>query len=113
MLKSIPYYSPPRPGDIVLIAATPFVDWLREIDFARDPEFFKFYRYDLLPARSDHLDRWLWAKSRVVQIEGCVARLRSPTLGEANIPIHCLRVLESTALATSEGKKHAKTQTNR
>lgn len=76
-----------------MIATTPFINWLQKIDFQRDPEFFKRYRYDLLPDRPDSLDRWLWETSEVLEITGSRAKLKS-RLGIKEIPVHCLRVLE-------------------
>lgn len=92
--ESLDYYTPPQPGDTVVIAATPFVHWMYQQDKAKNPEYAKRYDYNHLPPRKDKLDKWLWATCTVVQSKPPMAVVKTDELGTRQLPIECLRILK-------------------
>ena len=89
-IKPFGYYDPPQVGDTVVIAATPFIVWLIELDKSQG---FGSYDYQRLPPRADKLDRWLWTAATVIKLKPPSATLKASGLGVKDIPISCLRVL--------------------
>lgn len=75
--KAMRYDATPETGDIVVIAATPFIDWLMWHDAAFNPGLRKIYNYDILEPRKDKLERWLWATSEVVEFHGEMVVLKA------------------------------------
>lgn len=94
MPVGIPYNSPPQALDTVVIAANPFISWMRQIDSSNNPGLHKNYDYNRLPPRRDRLDEWFFATASVVRISGDMALVQADKLGKKQLPVKCLRVLE-------------------